>query len=121
MSCNEAQAENPALREGTVMAVYTLPDLPYDYAGLEPVISGEILERLTGPPVRGRPWKTRGYTDCPGGPAPSAIRPWTPQHSDPQRDKMTHHGTKKNSPPSREHAASGLFTQVVAGVGFEPT
>ncbi|KWW99206.1 superoxide dismutase [Carbonactinospora thermoautotrophica] len=26
------------------MAVYTLPDLPYDYAALEPAISGEILE-----------------------------------------------------------------------------
>jgi len=58
MSCNEAQAENPALREETVMAVYTLPDLPYDYAGLEPVISGEILERPTGRRsvgVRGKP------------------------------------------------------------------
>ncbi|WP_131766736.1 superoxide dismutase [Candidatus Protofrankia californiensis] len=26
------------------MAIYTLPDLPYDYAALEPSISGEILE-----------------------------------------------------------------------------
>ncbi len=26
------------------MAVYTLPDLPYDYGALEPVISGEIME-----------------------------------------------------------------------------
>ncbi|MDT0269195.1 superoxide dismutase [Streptomyces sp. DSM 44915] len=26
------------------MAIYTLPDLPYDYASLEPVISGEIIE-----------------------------------------------------------------------------
>jgi Fe-Mn family superoxide dismutase len=26
------------------MATYTLPDLPYDYAALEPAISGEILE-----------------------------------------------------------------------------
>jgi superoxide dismutase, Fe-Mn family len=26
------------------MAVYTLPDLPYDYAALEPHISGQILE-----------------------------------------------------------------------------
>ncbi len=26
------------------MAIYTLPDLPYDYAALEPAISGEILE-----------------------------------------------------------------------------
>ena len=121
MSCNEAQAENPALREGTAMAVYTLPDLPCDYAGLEPVISGEILERPTGPPVRGRPWKTGGYTDRPGSPTPSAIRPWTPPHSGPQRDKVTHHGTENNSPHSREFAANGLFPQVVAGVGFEPT
>jgi hypothetical protein len=34
---------------------------------------------------------------------------------------VTHHGIKKNSPPSREFAANGLFPQVVAGVGFEPT
>ena len=26
------------------MAAYTLPDLPYDYAALEPAMSGEILE-----------------------------------------------------------------------------
>jgi Fe-Mn family superoxide dismutase len=26
------------------MAVYTLPDLPYDYAALEPHISGKIME-----------------------------------------------------------------------------
>ena len=26
------------------MAVYTLPDLPYDYSALEPYISGEIME-----------------------------------------------------------------------------
>jgi len=26
------------------MAVYTLPDLPYDYGALEPAMSGQILE-----------------------------------------------------------------------------
>jgi Fe-Mn family superoxide dismutase len=26
------------------MAVYTLPDLPCDYAALEPAMSGEVLE-----------------------------------------------------------------------------
>ena len=26
------------------MSPYTLPDMPYDYAALEPAISGEILE-----------------------------------------------------------------------------
>lgn len=26
------------------MALYNLPDLPYDYAALEPAITGEILE-----------------------------------------------------------------------------
>ncbi|GAA4602734.1 hypothetical protein GCM10023195_08650 [Actinoallomurus liliacearum] len=26
------------------MGVYTLPDLPYDYAALEPAMTGEILE-----------------------------------------------------------------------------
>jgi hypothetical protein len=34
---------------------------------------------------------------------------------------MTHLGTKENAPPAREFAASGAFSQVVAGVGFEPT
>jgi hypothetical protein len=52
---------------------------------------------------------------------PSAICPWTPRHSAPQRYKVTHHGTQKNGPHSREFAASGPFSQAVAGVGFEPT
>jgi hypothetical protein len=52
---------------------------------------------------------------------PSAICPWTPQHADPQRYKVTHAGTQKNGPPCRIHAASRPFSQVVAGVGFEPT
>jgi hypothetical protein len=26
------------------MAVYTLPDLPYDYSALEPAMTGEIME-----------------------------------------------------------------------------
>jgi hypothetical protein len=52
---------------------------------------------------------------------PSAMRPWTPQHSALQRDKVTHAGTEKNGPRSREFPAHGLFPQVVAGVGFEPT
>jgi hypothetical protein len=34
-------------------------------------------------------------TDRPRAPIPSAIGPWTPRHSGPQRDKMTHHGTEK--------------------------
>ena len=33
-------------------------------------------------------------------PTPSAIRPWIPQHSGPQRDKMTHCGTSKKRPAS---------------------
>jgi superoxide dismutase, Fe-Mn family len=36
--------EVAAEAERIVMAIYTLPDLPYDYAALEPAISGEILE-----------------------------------------------------------------------------
>jgi hypothetical protein len=38
-----------------------------------------------------------------------------------QRDKVTHDGTEKKGPASGESAASGLFSQGVAGVGFEPT
>ena len=30
--------------KATGMATYTLPELPYDYSSLEPVISGEIIE-----------------------------------------------------------------------------
>ncbi|MEG8035699.1 hypothetical protein QP157_10285 [Sphingomonas sp. LR61] len=29
------------------MARYTLPELPYDYAALEPHISGKIMQRCT--------------------------------------------------------------------------
>ena len=49
------------------------------------------------------------------------ICPWTPRHRDLQRYKVTHDGTEKKRPASREFAASGPFSQVVAGVGFEPT
>jgi hypothetical protein len=52
---------------------------------------------------------------------PSAICPWTPQHSALQRYKVTHGGQRRNGPHSREFPASGPFSQVVAGVGFEPT
>src|ERR1035437_2301024 len=48
---------------------------------------------------------------------PSAMRPWTPQYDGLQRDKVTHAGTEQNGPPAREFAASGPFSQVVAGVG----
>jgi hypothetical protein len=65
-------------------------------------------------------------TDRPRAQIPSAIYPWTPRHSGRQRYKVTHHGTEKNGPHSREYAANGPFSQVVAGVvvagvGFEPT
>jgi hypothetical protein len=52
---------------------------------------------------------------------PSAIRPWIPQHRGPQRDKVAHDGTEKKRPLAREFAASGAFSQRVAGVGFEPS
>jgi hypothetical protein len=29
---------------------------------------------------------------------PSAMRPWTPRRSGPQRHKVTHHGTEKKRP-----------------------
>jgi hypothetical protein len=48
--------------------------------------------------VRGRPWKTSGYTDRPGGRTPSAMRPWMPQHRSPRRYRMTHGGTEKKRP-----------------------
>ena len=87
-------------------------------------------------PVRGRPWKRRRCTptvvtvhtdrrNCANRPSlrhgrPSAMRPWTAQQHGLRRDKVTHAGTEKNAPPAREFAASGPFSQVVAGGGFEP-
>ena len=51
-----------------------------------------------------RPWPSVEQptvrTDRDGARIPSAIRPWTPRHIDPQRHKMTHHGTRRNGPPS---------------------
>jgi hypothetical protein len=49
-----------------------------------------------------RPWPSVKQptvrTDRDGARIPSAIRPWTPRHSGPQRDKVTHHGTEKKRP-----------------------
>jgi len=47
--------------------------------------------------VRGKPTV---HTDRPGGRTPSAICPWTPRHSGPQRYKVTHDGTEKKRPAS---------------------
>ena len=77
-------------------------------------------ERAPAAPVRGRPWKLTVHRTAPPSRTLSAICPWTPQHGDPQRYKVTHSGTKQNGPHSRESAANGPFSQVVAGGGFEP-
>jgi hypothetical protein len=45
--------------------------------------------------VRGKPTV---HTDRPRGRTPSAICPWTPQHRDLQRYKVTHGGTEKKRP-----------------------
>ena len=45
--------------------------------------------------VRGKPTV---HTDRPRGRTPSAICPWTPRHSGPQRYKVTHGGTEKKRP-----------------------
>src|SRR4051812_13930207 len=66
-------------------------------------------------PVRGRPCKADGPRTARRARFPSAMRPWTPQHDGPQRDKVTHHG-RTNAPLAREFAASGAFSLVVAGV-----
>jgi hypothetical protein len=41
-----------------------------------------------------------------------------PGYDGPQRHRATHAGTEKNAPLAREFAASGAYTQGVAGVGF---
>ena len=49
----------------------------------------------------------------------------SPDHSGLKRDEATHGGTEKKRSLTRDIAASGAFSQgvagVVAGVGFEPT
>ena len=60
-------------------------------------------------------------TDRPGG--PDAVR-YTSVDTATHRPAVTHPDTrrdKRKQPAGRVSAASGPFTQVVAGVGFEPT
>jgi hypothetical protein len=70
-----------------------------------------VPERAPGSAPHAKPeWAPRGpcpwpsvekptvRTDRDGARIPSAMRPWTPRHSGPQRDKMTHHGTEKKRP-----------------------
>jgi len=52
---------------------------------------------------------------------PSAICPWTAGNSRTRRDTTGRHPAKRNSPRGRENPGHGLFSLVVAGVGFEPT
>ena len=72
-------------------------------------------------PVRGRPWKADGVH------RPSwrldAVRYMSVNAAthDLQRYPVIHGVTRRNGPPGRVSAASGPFSQVVAGVGFEPT
>lgn len=51
-------------------------------------------------PVRGRPWKADGPHTAPTPRTPSAICPWTPQHSALQRYKMTRRRIQKKRPAS---------------------
>src|ERR1035441_8526575 len=63
--------------------------------------SAAAVEPRTGRPdspsvaVRGKPTV---HADRPSGRTPSAICPWTPRHSGPQRYKVTHDGTEKKRP-----------------------
>ena len=82
-------------------------------AGTRPPV--EHLRAMRGP----GPGQQRPRIPLPGR-YPVRYVPWAPQHSGLQRDKVTHGGTKNNGPPSREFPASGPFSQVVAGGGFEP-
>jgi hypothetical protein len=77
---------------------------------------GNAGSRAPSVAVRGN---ADGYTDRENAPGWSAMRPWTPQHAGSRRPAMTHRGTKKKRPASREIPASGAFSQVVAGARFE--
>jgi hypothetical protein len=92
--------------------------------GTDPRLSGlrSPLETPPARPVRGRPWKTSGYTDRATAldavryaSVDTATRRSTVQQGDTRRDKG------ETPPVARESAATGAFPQVVAGVGFEPT
>ena len=52
---------------------------------------------VTAACVRGRPWKSDGYTDRPADWTPSAICPWTAQHSGPQRSTAVHSGPQRST------------------------
>jgi hypothetical protein len=80
--------------------------------------AGNRRQRGPSVAVRGKPAVTPTARQAR---PPSAMRPWTPQRIGLQRYKVTHHETEKNGPHSREFPASGPSSQVVAGVGFEPT
>jgi hypothetical protein len=73
-----------------------------------PVTVGELASRLglALPTVSGVLADLDRAVTC--GPDPGKQRPRTP-------------GQRRNAPPARDIAASGAFSQRVAGVGFEPT
>jgi hypothetical protein len=81
----------PALRENT--------GPPGGHRGSTPDSAARQAgtSRLRGPSVavRGNP---AGTPTVPAARTPSAMRPWMPQHSTQQRDKVTHDGTAKKRP-----------------------
>jgi hypothetical protein len=81
-----------------------------------------LLNRSRGEPVRGGPWKADGSAQpCKQAPdvawhrrTGSAMCPWTPQHPDPGRYTMRHHGTKQKRPAG---PGIGVWRDVSAGGG----
>jgi hypothetical protein len=47
------------------------------------------------------------------------MRPWPPQHADPQRYKVTHDGTSKTACQPREFAAGNDNTVIALWLGHE--
>jgi len=82
-----------------------------------------VPERAPGPALRAKPaWAPRGPCPWPSvksrrctptvrtARTPSAIRPWTPQHIDPQRHKLIHGVTRRKRPAGPRFRSQGAVS-----------
>ena len=99
--------DGDALRDAAVSPDKDIP--PVAWPGLKDRSSGRLGESLTGtvgPEDANRARKLNHYSTTNSRKPPDLIGP---------------RRTRTRSTPDRIHAGQGLFPQVVAGVGFEPT
>jgi hypothetical protein len=116
-TCTDMTVANPpALRTTTDSSVANVK--PYTGPPLRTRVRDPSVVAAPSVAVRAKPTVPR---TAPRPRFPSAMRPWTPQHDGQRRYEVTHNGASETARLAREFAASGAFSQVVAGVGFEPT